>query len=85
MPTRQKMMITRPAMIGPTLTILLTCANANNARRGSVEKIVGGKTVHIKAGWTCFSPTFAARLRRGFFKNDILRRGDGLPLPVRPR
>ena len=48
------------------LTIRLNYANANNVGRGSVGKIVGGKTALIKAGSTCFSPAFAARLRRWF-------------------
>ena len=66
MPIRQKMMRPGAAVIGLILTIRLTYVNANNVGRGSVGKIVGGKSAPIKAGSTCFSPAFAARLRRWF-------------------
>ena len=47
-----------------TPIIRLTCANVKPVGRGSVERIVGRKTARIKVGSTCFSLTFAARLRR---------------------
>ena len=49
-----------------TPIIRLTCANVKSVGRGSVERIVGGKTAPIKAGSTCFSLAFTARLRRWF-------------------
>jgi hypothetical protein len=58
--------MTRLDEIGLTPIIRLTCANVKSVGRGSVERIVGGKTAPIKAGSTCFSLAFAARLRRWF-------------------
>ena len=44
----------------------LTCANVKSAGRGSVERIVSGKTAPIEVGSTCFSMAFVATLRRWF-------------------
>jgi hypothetical protein len=52
--------------IGLTPIIRLTCANVNCVGRGSVERIVGGKTALIKVGSTCFSIAFVDSLRRWF-------------------
>ena len=58
--------ITRRGEIGLTPINRLTCANVKSVKRGSVERIVGGKTAPIEVGSTCFSLAFAARLRRWY-------------------
>ena len=62
---------------GLTPIIRLTCANVKPVGRGSVARIVGGKTARIKVGSTCFSLTFAARLRRWFLNPIYLDKVTG--------
>ena len=57
---------------GLTPIIRLTCANVKHVGRGSAARIVVGETARIKLGSTCFSLTFAARLRRRFLNQIYL-------------